>query len=223
MTPPEAHPFDSQVQGGRVMGFYNSMILPRLTHMAMGAGLLTPYRERVIGAATGKVLEIGVGSGLNLPLYGPQVQAITAIDPSAPLLDLARSRAEAAVVPVDLIEASAEDLPLETDAFDTVTVTWTLCSVTDPQRVLAELRRVLRPGGQLLFVEHGLSPDKGVRRLQNMITPVWQRCAGNCHLNRPVADELRQAGYKLERLDTGYAPGPRPMTYMYEGRAHPEG
>ncbi|APX89443.1 SAM-dependent methyltransferase [Brevirhabdus pacifica] len=201
------------------MGIYDRYFLPRLTHMAMGTSLLTPYRERVIGGARGRVLEIGVGSGLNLPLYGDGVEAITAIDPSAPLLDLARDRAATAAAPVDLIEASAEDLPLSCDSFDMVTVTWTLCSVRDPARVLAELRRVLRPGGALAFVEHGRAPDPPVRRWQDRLTPFWRRCAGNCHLNRPVAQELEQAGFRIERLDTGYAKGPRPMTFMYEGRA----
>ena len=120
---------------------------------------------------------------------------------------------------IELVEGSAEAVPLEDRSVDTVVTTWTLCSIPDPRRALAEMRRVLRPGGRLLFVEHGLAPDPKVRWWQDRITPAWKRVGGGCHLNRAIAQLIEEAGFQFERLDTGYMRGPKPMTFMYEGRA----
>lgn len=199
------------------MSFYETEILPRLTHCAMGVSQLRPYRERVIPEAEGRVLEVGVGSGLNLPLYSRRVSHVTALDPSPQLLELARRRAETAPPDVQLVQGNAEDLPLESDSIDCITMTWTLCSIGDVNRALEEFRRVLKPGGTVLFVEHGRAPDATVRRWQDWLTPVWRRCAGNCHLNRPTMDLFKRGGFTFERLRTAYARGPRPFTYMYEG------
>jgi len=196
------------------MGFYNKRILPHLIAVTMRHGELTPYRERVAGAAEGRVLEIGVGAGANLPFYGAGVSEVFGLDPSERLLRMAAKAG--ALHPV---EASAEAIPLEAGSVDTVVTTWTLCSIPDAHAALGEMRRVLKPGGRLLFVEHGLSPDKRVRWLQNRITPVWRRIAGGCHMDRPIDRLIRESGWKIEKIDTGYLRGPNPATYMYEGSA----
>lgn len=202
------------------MGFYERRVLPRLLDFAMSNRELRPYRDRVVGAASGEIVEIGVGSGLNLPLYDPaRARRIAALDPSRPLLAMALRRREEAPVPVELVEASAEALPFASGRFDTAVVTWALCTIGDPVRALAELRRVLKPGGRLLFVEHGRAPDPGVARWQARLTPLWRRCAGGCHLDRPVEELVRGAGFRLETLATGYMNALKPFTFMYEGAA----
>lgn len=164
------------------MGFYNEFILPRLVDLAMRNKELVPFRERVIGAADGRVLEIGVGSGRNLPFYRLPTKEVLALEPSPRLVAMARG-ASHSDLPVNFIEASAEALPLDDGTIDTVATTWTLCSIPQAASALGEMRRALRPGGKLLFVERGLAPDEGVRRWQNLLTPVWRRFSGGCHLN----------------------------------------
>jgi ubiquinone/menaquinone biosynthesis C-methylase UbiE len=203
------------------MGLYERCILPRLLDLAMRNRVLDPCRRRAIAAAEGRVVEIGVGSGLNLPLYGAAVEQVWAIDPSRELLRLAARRRGAARVPVALVEAAAERLPLAAASCDTVVMTWTLCSVADPAAALAEMRRVLKPGGRLVFVEHGLAPEAGIARWQRRLTPYWKRLAGGCHLDRDIKGLIADAGFRLDDLGTGHLPGPKPWTFMYEGRAQP--
>jgi ubiquinone/menaquinone biosynthesis C-methylase UbiE len=203
------------------MGFYSEFILPRLCDLAMRNKLLLPIRERVIGAAEGRVLEIGVGSGLNLPFYRPQVTEVLALEPSPRLVAMARSASRDVSMPVSLLEASAEAIPLDDHSIDTIVTTWTLCSIPQAATALAEMRRVVRPGGKLLFVEHGLAPDESVRRWQDRLTPAWRCISGGCHLNRPIQPLIEGAGFRFDRIETGYIPGPRPMTFMYEGSARP--
>jgi ubiquinone/menaquinone biosynthesis C-methylase UbiE len=204
------------------MGLYARYLLPRLTHLAMSHEQLRPYRERTIASATGRVLEIGIGSGLNLPLYGGAVEEVVGIDISPELLAMAE-RAVAASRPANirLLEGTAERLPLDDRSVDTVVVTWALCSIPDPIAAVSEARRVLRPGGSLRFVEHGRSPDTGVAKWQDRLTPLWSRCSGGCQLNRKTDDLVRSTGFRLTALATGYARGPRPMAFMYEGQAEP--
>lgn len=202
------------------MGVYNDIILPKLCDLAMRNERLRPYRERVIGAAEGRVLEIGSGSGLNLPFYGARVREILALEPSPNLLALARNAPQSAM-PVRFIEASAEAIPLDDGSVDTVVTTWTLCTIPGAAAALSEMRRVLKPGGKLLFVEHGRSPDRGVRWWQDAITPAWRPISGGCHLNRPIRSMIEDGGFRIDRVETGYMPGPKPMTFMYEGSAHP--
>ena len=201
------------------MGFYNDVILPRLCDLAMRNRQLVPIRERVIGAAEGRVLEIGVGSGLNLPFYRPPAREVLALEPASRLVAMARAASRASTMPITVLEASAEAIPLDQHSVDTIVTTWTLCSIPLAATALAEMRRVLRPGGKLLFVEHGLAPDASVRRWQDRLTPIWRSCAGGCHLNRPIAAMIEAAGFRIDRIETGYIPGPRPMTFMYEGSA----
>ena len=203
------------------MGFYQHQVLPRLLHFAMRQPPLLPFRERVIGGARGRVLEIAIGSGLNLPLYGPAVDTVIGLEPSPELLRMARDRAATARVPVELLEASAEAVPLDTASIDTVVMTWTLCTIPDPHSALAELRRVLKPGGALLFVEHGRAPELGVARWQDRLDPLWRRIAGGCHLNREIDTLIAGSGFRIDALANARLPGPRTHTFLYEGRARP--
>jgi ubiquinone/menaquinone biosynthesis C-methylase UbiE len=202
------------------MGFYNDIILPRVCDLAMRNAQLRPYRERVIGAAEGLVIEIGVGSGRNLSLYRSPVKEVLALEPSPQLTAMARG-ARHPGMPVRFIEASAEAIPLDDRSVDTVVTTWTLCSIPDAAMALTEMRRVLRPSGKLLFVEHGMAPDRNVRRWQDWLTPAWKRISGGCHLNRPIGAMIESAGFRIDRVETGYMPGPKAMTFMYEGSARP--
>lgn len=203
------------------MGFYQHHVVPCLTHLAMGQKQLLPFRRRVVGAAEGRVLEIGIGSGLNLPLYGAAVSSVIGLEPSPELLRMARSRASAAAVPVMLLGASAEAIPLDSRSIDTVVTTWTLCTIPSASRALAEMRRVLKPGGALLFVEHGRAPEPGVARWQDRLDPLWSRLAGGCHLNRKMDDILTASGFRIETLANPRLPGPQTHTFLYEGRARP--
>jgi ubiquinone/menaquinone biosynthesis C-methylase UbiE len=202
------------------MSFYNDVILPRLCDLAMRNKQLQPYREQVIGAAEGRVLEIGIGSGRNLPFYRSPVTELLALEPSPQLTAMARNAPHPGP-PVNFIEASAEAIPLDDRSIDTVVTTWTLCSIPDAAMALTEMRRVLQPGGKLLFVEHGMAPDRNVRRWQDWLTPAWKCISGGCHLNRPISAMIEGAGFRIDRVETGYMPGPKAMTFMYEGSARP--
>ena len=201
------------------MGFYQDHILPHLVNLVMRNAQLEPYRKRLLSLAGGRVLEIGIGSGLNLPFYTEHATEIIGVEPHPKLLAMASHKHS--TIPSNLVEGSAELLPLETASFDTVVTTWTLCSIPDVMTALGEMHRVLKPDGQLLFVEHGLAPDPGVRRWQQRLTPIWKRIAGGCHLDRPMANLIHDAGFEIAHVDTGYMQGPKPMTFMYEGSARP--
>jgi ubiquinone/menaquinone biosynthesis C-methylase UbiE len=201
------------------MRLYDRWVVPWLIDMAMRNGALARYRDRVVASAHGHVLEIGVGAGLNLPRYGAAASHICALDPSAALLGRAAASADRAPCPVAPLRGVAERLPFPDSSFDTVVMTWTLCSIPDPMAALGEMRRVLKPGGRLLFVEHGLAPEPHVARWQHFLTPGWQRLAGGCHLDRPVSKLIRDAGFRPYSITTGYMPGPKPWTFMYEGCA----
>jgi ubiquinone/menaquinone biosynthesis C-methylase UbiE len=202
------------------MGLYQHWILPALIDLAMRNKRLRPYRERIAGAAEGRVLEIGIGSGLNLPFYPPGSE-IFGLDPSPQLLTRTRRKAHSTTGHVQLLSGSAEHIPLADRSVDTIVSTWTACSIPDVAAALAEMRRVLRPGGRLLFVEHGRAPELGVARWQDRLTPLWRRLSGGCHLNRKIDDLFVDARFRIDRLQTGYMPGPRIMTFLYEGAATP--
>jgi ubiquinone/menaquinone biosynthesis C-methylase UbiE len=200
------------------MSFYSERVLPRLVHMSMRQETFEPYRRRVVAQARGLVLEIGVGSGLNLPLYDAATHVI-GLDPSTKLLSMAQA-ASGIGRSIELVEGVAEAIPLPDQSVDTVVSSWTLCSIPDVARALGEMRRVLKPGGRLVFVEHGRSPEVRVVRWQDRLTPLWKRIGGGCHLNRPIDQLIRDAGFQVAELETGYMKGPKPMTFMYEGIAH---
>jgi ubiquinone/menaquinone biosynthesis C-methylase UbiE len=201
------------------VGFYNEQIAPRLCHLAMGNARLRPYRDRATRDAAGRVLEVGAGSGLNFARYGTGVREIIALEPSRVLLRMARQEAARTKAPVSFLDASGEAIPLDAASIDTVVLTWTLCSIPDPVKALTEMQRVLKPDGRLVFVEHGLSPDAGVRKWQDRLTPVWKRLGGGCHLNRPMKRLIEGAGFRMDRLTMSYAQGPKFATYFYEGAA----
>ena len=208
------------------MSFYQEHVVPHLVKLAMRNRELEPYRERVIAGAEGRVLEIGIGAGANLKCYPASVKEIIGLEPSARLISMARHAAAQSadrIAAVNFMEASAEAIPLEPGTVDTVVMTWTLCSIPAPLQALREMRRVLKPGGQLLFVEHGQSPDGSVKKWQDRLTPLWKRIAGGCHLNRPISKLLEDAGFHVTHLTTGYMKhGPKPMTFLYEGIASPD-
>jgi ubiquinone/menaquinone biosynthesis C-methylase UbiE len=201
------------------VGFYQDQIVPLLINWSMRQKNLAAYRNRVVPAAEGRVLEIGIGSGLNLPFYSRNVTRVIGLEPSPRLLAIARRVERTGNGSVEFIEGSAEAIPLKDASVDTVVTTWTLCSIPDLLRALRDMRRVLRPGGRLLFVEHGLAPDPNVIWWQDRLTPVWKRLGGGCHLNRAIGTLIEGAGFQFDRLRTGYMRGPKPMTFMYEGSA----
>jgi ubiquinone/menaquinone biosynthesis C-methylase UbiE len=202
-----------------MMGFYERWIVPRLLDLAMRNRLLDDYRQRTIETARGLVLEVGVGSGLNLPLYGSAVTRVVGLDPSPELLRLASNRTADAVVPVSLLRGSAEHVPFRDAVFDAIVITWTLCSIPNPIAALTEMRRVLRPGGRLIFVEHGLSPEIRTARWQHRLTPYWRRISGGRHLDRKMDELTRSAGFEIDAIETGYMKGPKAWTFMYQGAA----
>lgn len=202
------------------MSFYRERILPHLIQMSMNQAHFEPYRRRVTTAARGRVLEIGVGSGLNLPLYPPDAN-IVGLDPSTKLLSMARAVAASHSRSIELIEGTAESIPLPDHSVDTIVTTWTMCSIPNLAAALSEVRRVLKADGRLLFAEHGRSRDSNVERWQNGLTPLWKRIGGGCHLNRPIDAMITANGFRITALQTGYMKGPKPMTFMYEGEASP--
>jgi ubiquinone/menaquinone biosynthesis C-methylase UbiE len=206
------------------VGLYKDVVLPRFCHLAMRNRRLLPYRKRTVSRAEGRVLEIGVGSGLNLPFYRAPVRELLALEPSPRLLAMARRLAAKSPFPISLIsfiEGSAEAIPIEGKSVDTVVSTWTLCTIPETAAALGEIRRVLRPGGRLVFTEHGLAPEDRVRKWQDRLEPAWERLSGGCHLNRPIRDLIESNGFRVDRVDLGYMPGPKPMTFIYEGSARP--
>jgi len=204
------------------MGLYAKYIWPVLIDVGMRNKDTTRLRAAWIPHARGDVLEIGIGSGLNLPYYSPDVQRVYGVDPSLELQRMARKRAAAGRLPVEFLAQSAEQpLPLPNASIDTVVVTWTLCSIPDVSPALQQMHRVLKPSGRLIFLEHGRATDPRVVAWQDRLTPLWKRFTGGCHLNRKVDELIAAAGFRITELKTCYVPGPRPMTYTYQGCAQP--
>jgi SAM-dependent methyltransferase len=201
--------------------FYDRHILPRLIACGCGSKPIRYQRRKIVPLASGQVLELGVGGGLNLAFYDPSmVSSVTGVDPSEALRRRAMDAPRADGLKVEVRDAEAESLPFDADTFDTVVCTFTLCSVRNPAAALAEARRVLKPGGSFLFSEHGLAPDPSVQRWQRRLEPLQKRLAGGCHLTRPVAASISAAGFSLIEVDTMYLPGmPRPMGWAEWGRA----
>ena len=201
------------------MGFYSKKILPSIIDFTCRTGPATKQRQKIIPLAVGEVLEIGIGSGLNLPFYSEAVKSVTGIDPSKELWDKNSVDLDQLDFSVDVIAAGAESMPLDARRFDTVVVTYTLCSLTLIDESLAEISRVLKPGGKLLFCEHGVAPDKTTRFWQNTINPIWKRLGGGCNLNRNIPLLLEESGFGIESLDQMYIPGVKFASYNYWGEA----
>ena len=202
------------------MSLYDRFVLPHLIDCVCGLGRVMEQRAALIPLARGNVLEVGAGTGLNFRYYdASQVQCIHALDPSAGMHRLALQRADAIGIPVKPLTLGAETIQADDASFDTVVSTFTLCTIPDAVAALAEMRRVLKPGGQLLFCEHGTAPEASVRRWQDRLTPLWKPMAGGCHLDRDIPALLQQAGFRFVDLQTGYLPGPRPFAYNFWGVA----
>ncbi len=201
------------------MGFYRQQLLPRVTNVVLANGELGKIRARVASGLSGEVLEVGFGSGLNVPYYPSQVRRVVAVDPATVGRKLAAGRVAASRVPVEYLDLAEGKLPLEDRSVDNVLVTWTLCTIADVASALDEMHRVLRPSGKLHFVEHGRSPDRSVARWQDRLNPLQRRWAGGCNLNRPIDQLVEGARFEMVTLCTYYASGLRVLSYMYEGVA----
>jgi ubiquinone/menaquinone biosynthesis C-methylase UbiE len=201
------------------VGFYARRILPRLIAGGMRNPAMAAERPGIVGDASGDVLELGLGSGLNIPHYAAgRVRRLYGLEPSEALRQEAAAPAAAAAFPVELLAAGAEQVPLPDASIDTIVTTWTLCSIPDLPAALAEARRVLRPGGRLLFLEHGRAPDAGVARWQDRLAPVFRVAAG-CSLNRPIDADLTDAGFRFRWIERRYLRGPRFLSYHFRGEA----
>jgi ubiquinone/menaquinone biosynthesis C-methylase UbiE len=201
------------------VGFYHDRVLPRLVDVVLGGKAFRRIRERVCTGLAGEVLEVGFGSGRNVPHYPAAVTRVRAVDPATAGRALAAERVAASPVPVEYVGLDGEQLPLDDASVDHVLTTWTLCTIPRVDLALAEMRRVLRPGGTVHFVEHGLAPSADVARWQHRLTPIQRRVAGGCHLDRPIEQLVAGSGLEITRLDNYYLPGPKAYGYMYEGVA----
>jgi len=200
------------------VGLYTKYVLPKIAHFLCSSQLIAQQRKKIVPQAKGRVLEIGVGSGLNLPFYDPEkVGHVWGLDPSEEMWRLAGTRD----VPfeVEFLPASAEKIPLDDGSADSIVVTYTLCSIPETIHALRDMRRVLKPGGELLFCEHGAAPEQRIRRWQDRLSPIWQIWAGGCRLNLQIPKLLEQGGFKIQALDTEYIQGPKFASYNYWGSA----
>jgi ubiquinone/menaquinone biosynthesis C-methylase UbiE len=206
------------------MSFYEERVLPHLINMSCSNKPTRKQRQKVVPLASGDVLEIGFGSGLNLPYYDPsRVQKIWALEPSAGMRRKAKPMVDAATLDIEFIDLPGEEIPLETGSVDTVLVTYSLCTIPDAAAALAGMRRVLKPGGELLFCEHGKAPDLEVYRWQERLNPAWRSLAGGCNLNRDIPALIEAAGFRIKSDERMYIPGIRVLTYNYWGSAVAEG
>ena len=198
---------------------YDRHVLPHLIDIAMRAPMASRERQQLIPQASGTVLEIGVGSGLNIPYYSSAVDKLYALEPNTKLRQMAQIKAADAPFSVDFLGLKGEDIPLADHSIDTVVTTWTLCSIADPVKALQGMYRVLKPGGRLLFVEHGRAPQPSLARWQDLLTPVWSVGSGGCRLNRRPDLLIQQAGFQLNEFEQGFLDGPKLLTYHYKGLA----
>ena len=202
------------------MGIYSKYVLPRVVHFTCSLKPNMRQREKVVPLATGEVLEIGLGSGLNLPFYdSTRVKKLWGLEPAEEMRRMAADAVRKLRFEFEFLDLPGEEIPLETDSVDTVLVTYTLCTIPETEPALRGMARVLRPGGKLIFCEHGAAPDASVRRWQDRLKPVWKRLGGGCHLNREIPDLIDAGGFEIDAIDTMYLPGWRPAAFNYWGTA----
>ena len=202
------------------MGIYDKYLLPRIVHFTCGQNPSMRQREKVVPLAKGRVLEIGIGSGLNIPFYDAQkVEHLWGLDPSAEMWSIAQKNAVEHHLDAEFIQSGAESIPLDNNSADTVLMTYTMCTIPDIHKALAEVRRVLKPSGKLIFCEHGKAPDEHIERWQKRMNPLWKRFSGGCNLNRPIPVLLEQSGFRSSDMQTMYLPGWKPATFNYWGTA----
>lgn len=204
------------------MGLYERFVLPKVIHFACSSNTNVRQRAKVVPRARGRVLEVGIGSGLNLPFYdAAKVSKVWGLEPSPELTRMAARAAGAVPIEVEFIGLPGDEIPLEDDSVDTVVTTYTLCTIPDTAAALRQMSRVLRPGGELIFCEHGEAPDARVRRWQERVNPIWRRLGGGCNLNRPIPALLEAGGFRVRTLDAMYVQGWRPASFNYWGTAVP--
>ena len=203
------------------MGIYNDFIIPHVINIVMRAPMAKSERPGVVGSARGKVLEIGMGPGFNLPFYGPDVSQILAVEPSKILINKALGRAKKLGINLSIAGHDAMEMEIEDNSIDTVVVTWVLCSIPEPEKAISEMLRVLKPDGRLLFIEHGLADAPTTARWQNRLNRPWRCCAGGCNINRKPDDLLEKGGFVFEKLEKGFADGPKLLSFEYKGVARP--
>lgn len=201
------------------MNPWDRYVLPKLIDVAMKSDFIDQMRGQVVPRAKGRVLEIGMGSALNLRHYGAAVTSVVGVEPSAELVQLAQQRIAGSRIPIEVLAQSGEQLPLPDHSIDSVVFTWTLCSIANVYSALRETFRVLKPRGEVLFAEHGLAPDRDIQQWQYRIQPLWKSLAGGCHLTRATDRLLDDAGFRVEQLTKGYVDGPKVAAFMYRGVA----
>lgn len=202
------------------MKIYTNYILPKLTHWICSSKLIERQRKKVVPLAKGHVLEIGMGSGLNLPFYDTtKVEYLWGLEPSEHLRNLAEEQRRNVKFDIEFISQAVEEIPLDSNTADTVLVTYTLCTIPSVLPALNEMRRVLKPGGELIFCEHGIAPDEKVRRWQDRVNPIWKRLAGGCHLNRSIPSLIEQGGFQIKNMETMYIKGWKAAAFNYLGSA----
>lgn len=205
------------------MGLYAKYVLPHVINCACGQESITEQRKKVVPLAEGRILEIGLGAGHNLPFYAPsRVEKLWGLEPSAEMRAIAQKAIDAAPFEVEVLDLPGEQIPLDDNSVDTIMVTYTLCTIADVAGALADMRRVLKPSGRMIFCEHGAAPDEKIRRWQNRLTPLWKRLGGGCHLNRDIPGLIMESGFKIPELEAGYLEdAPKILSFNYWGWAEP--
>jgi len=202
------------------MNYYNRVILPKAINYVCGMYPTMTQRTKIVPEAKGTVLEIGIGSGLNLSLYNPStVDKIIGIDPSSEIIKMAKKKTKEISIPVELTNHSGEEIQLKNNSIDTIVMTYTLCTIEKPDKALREMKRVLKPKGRLLFCEHGISPEVKIRTIQNLINPLWNCFSGGCQLNRNIPELIEQSGFNIPNLMSGYIKGWKAVSFNYWGYA----
>lgn len=204
------------------MSFYDDKILPHVIHLACGTKPILKQREKVVPYAEGRILEIGMGSGINIGYYNPEkVEKLWGLEPSIGMREKAKNRVNAAPFELEWLDLPGEEIPLDSNSMDTIVLTYTLCTIPDWLSAVKQMRRVLKPGGKLLFSEHGKAPDAAVKKWQDRINPLWGKVAGGCHLNRDIPQLLQQGGFNIEQMETLYVPKtPKVAGFTYWGSAN---
>mgnify|MGYP000618454053 CR=1 FL=1 len=201
------------------MSLYEKYVLPSVINLACSSAPILKQREKVVPLAEGRILEIGMGSGINIPFYDPQkVDMVWGLEPSEGMRRKAQKNLKKAPFDIEMIDLPGEEIPLDDNSADTILLTYTLCTIPGWQQALEQMRRVLKPGGRLIFCEHGEAPDEGIKKWQNRLNPMWQKVAGGCHINRPIPRYLTDSGFKIETMQSKYIPStPKIFGYTYWG------
>ena len=204
------------------MSFYENYCLPHIINFVCGLSVIQKQREKVVPLAQGRVLEIGMGSGLNIPFYKAEnIEFVWGLEPAEGMRKKAQSNLKQVSFEVRLLDLPSEEIPLDDNSVDTVLLTYTLCTIPDWQKALEQMRRVLKPGGKLIFCEHGEAPDENIRKWEERINPAWKKMAGGCNLGRPIPRFIEEGGFMIENIDAEYLPGPKFAAFNYWGVASP--